>query len=41
VPAGIAMPRIVVLRMPSMSIAWYSAWRTRLSFSGFLPFTLE
>ena len=24
-----------------MSIAWYSAWRTRLSLNGFLPLTFE
>jgi hypothetical protein len=27
--------------MAAMSTAWYSAWRTRLSFSGFLPLMLE
>ena len=32
---------MVVDLIASMSIAWYNAWRTRLSLNGFLPFTLE
>ena len=38
---GRAASRITVFLMPSMSMAWKKAWRTRLSLNGFLPFTLE
>ena len=38
-PVGTASPRIVARWIASMSIAWYIAWRTRLSLNGFLPLT--
>ena len=41
VPVGLPRPRITFFSIAAMSTAWYSAWRTRLSFSGFLPLTLE
>ncbi|MNT14216.1 hypothetical protein D3C72_1492100 [compost metagenome] len=41
VPVGWARPRSTTRWMDWMSIAWYSALRTRRSFSGFLPFTSE
>ena len=40
-PVGTEEPRITLLWIASMSIAWYIAWRTRTSLNGFLPFTFE
>jgi hypothetical protein len=39
VPVTIDWPRIVVRWIAWMSIAWYSAWRTRRSFNGLRPRT--
>ena len=39
-PVGLDMPRMVTRCSVALSMAWYSALRTRRSLSGFLPLTL-